>query len=213
MDTVISEAKLQKSEIDDIVLIGGSTRIPKIQELVVKYFDGKALNSQINPDEAVAYGAAVHAALEFGKSDEVPGTSPPVVSDVTPLSLGIEVFGYRFNVILPKNTRVPCANTEEYTTVYDGQTAADINIYEGEEFFAVKNNLLGKFRLTGVPSARRGKERMNVTMNIDREGILNVKAVCKSTGGSKDVKIEAYKGRMSAVEIEAAKAGAETFRY
>lgn len=202
-DKVIADAKMKKSEIDDIVLIGGSTRIPKIRELLTEYFDGKALNSQINADEAVAFGAAIQAALEHGKSNEV--IKKISVSDVTPMSLGIRVVTEELSVIIPKNTTVPCKKSCTYHTSEDAQTKMAIEIFEGEELIANNNTKLGMFRLNGIPSAPQRKEPIDVSMNIDREGILHVEAVCRSTGGSNSITIEAHKGRMSSTEILSAK--------
>ncbi|CAG7820544.1 unnamed protein product [Allacma fusca] len=208
---VITDANMKMEDIEDIVLIGGSTRIPKIRELLMQFFGGKALNSTINADEAVAFGAAVQAALEYGKRDEV--SKNVSVSDVTPLSLGLEIHGGSMSVIIPKNTSIPCNKTQAYYTVYDWQTAVTIKIFEGEEATAKDNNKLGEFDLSGIPSAVSGKEPLDTTMKIDSEGILHVTAVCRSTGGTKSIKIEAHKGRMSKQEIATAQAATESFNW
>lgn len=195
---VISKSKLEKSQIEDIVLVGGSTRIPKIRELLTEFFDGKALNSTINADESVSYGAAIQAALEYGKSDEV--GAHITVADVTPIPLGIEIYGGGMSVIIPSNTPIPHSHGGVYYTTKDWQTSVDINVYEGVHPVAKENNHLGWFQLSGIPSALRAKEKLDVTMNIDREGILFVKAECRSTGGSENIKIETHKGRMSQID-------------
>ncbi|CAG7691841.1 unnamed protein product [Allacma fusca] len=210
-DAAISDAKMSKDNIEDIVLIGGSTRIPKIRELLREYFNGKALNATINADEAVAFGAAVQAALEYGKKDEV--SKNVSVSDVAPLSLGVENVDGNLSVIIPKNTPVPCSKSQKRYTVYDSQTSTTFKIFEGEELIAKNNNKLGQFTLSDIPSAPSGKEPLNVTMEIDSEGILHVTAVCMSTRGTKAIKIEAHKGRMSQQDISSAKANAEDFNW
>lgn len=200
--SVISDAQMDKSEIDDIVLIGGSTRIPKIRELLTEYFDGKALNKQINADEAVAYGAAIKAALIYGKSNEV--NKNVRVKDVTPMSLGVEIFGGGLSVIIEKNTPVPYSKAYPYYTVFDWQTSVRINVFEGEKPKATMNNKLGTFDINDIPSAPTGKEPIDISMTIDSEGILHVKAVCRSTGNSEGITIEEHKGRMSGREIQLA---------
>ncbi|CAG7723857.1 unnamed protein product [Allacma fusca] len=200
---VITDAKMKKGNIEDIVLIGGSTRIPKIRELLTKYFGGKALNSTVNADEAVAYGAAVQAALEYGKRDEV--SKNVWVSDVTPLSLGVEIHGGLMSVIIPRNTRVPCSKKSQYATLYDWQKVVNFSIFEGEDPLAKDNNKLGEFKLSGIPIARAGEEKIDLTMEVESDGIFHVTAVCRSTRGTKTIKIEAHKGRMSKKEITSAK--------
>lgn len=200
---VISDAGMVKSEIDDVVLVGGSTRIPKIRELLTQFFDGKALNKQMNADEAVAYGAAIQASLVFGKRYQIKRNVK--VNDVTPMSLGLKTADGSMSRIIRKNTPVPCSQKEEYITARDDQTSADINIYEGEKPIAVDNNKLGTFTLCGIPKARVGEEPIDVTMTIDSEGLLHVKAICRSTGKSEGITIEQHKGRMSLKEIEIAK--------
>ncbi|CAG7824807.1 unnamed protein product [Allacma fusca] len=208
---VITDAKMMKEDIEDIVLIGGSTRIPKIRELLMQFFGGKALNFTVNADEAVAFGAAVQAALEYGKRDEV--SKDVSVSDVAPLSLGVENFDGNLSVIIRKNTSVPCSKTQTRISVLDWVTSITFKIFEGEEAIAKDNNKLGEFELSDIPSARAGEEPMDVTMEIDAEGILHVTAVCRSTGGTKAIKIEAHKGRMSKQEIASAKTATESFNW
>jgi molecular chaperone DnaK (HSP70) len=208
---VILEAKVNKGDIDDIVLIGGSTKIPKIQQLLTEFFNGKALNSQIKADEAVAVGAAIQAALLYGKFDEV--SKNVSVSNVTPLSLGIKNSKGNMVVAIPKNTPVPCSKTETWFTKKDWQTTMWFPIFEGESLVAEDNTMLGKFRLTNIPSARARKERTEVTVTIDDEGILHVKAVCCSNGSSNDITIDAYRGRMASNKIAAAKDSAKSLTW
>ena len=196
--TVLRDAKLGKNEIDEIVLAGGSTRIPKIQELLMEYFSGKKLNKTINPDEAVAYGAAMHAAMLSGENtvEEI------LLLDVTPLSLGINVEGDYTERIIEKNTKVPTENKKRFTTVYDYQKAVDIKVYEGERKMSKDNNLLGEFLLENIQVALRGVAKIDVTFKIDSNGILTASAKDSVTGSNDSIVITSNKGRLKAEEIE-----------
>ncbi|GAU29545.1 hypothetical protein TSUD_115680 [Trifolium subterraneum] len=202
-----SDAKMDKSRVDDVVLVGGSSRIPKVQQLLQEFFEGKDLYSSINPDEAVAYGAAVQAAL---LSEDVKNVPNLVLQDVTPLSLGTELVGDVMSVVIPRNTSIPVKKTKPYVTAYDYQYSVPINVYEGERKIASQNNRLGLFNLP-VRCAPHGLP-LHVCFTIDADVILNVSAEEKSSGYKKDITITNANGRLSYEEIERMIKQAEDFK-
>ncbi|MGP1944733.1 MAG: Hsp70 family protein, partial [Arsenophonus sp. ET-LJ4-MAG3] len=200
VEKALNDAKLQKSEIHEVVLVGGSTRVPKIQSLLQNFFSGKQLNFSINPDEAVAYGAAVQAAILSGDRSSV--IRDVLLVDVAPLSLGIETAGGVMAVIIERNTRIPCKQQKSFTTYADNQAGVTIQIFEGERALTKDNNILGTFDLTGLPPAPRGVPQIEVTFDIDANGILSVSARDNSTGTAKNIVISNDKGRLTKAEIE-----------
>ncbi|KAL7624321.1 Hsp70 chaperone [Parahypoxylon ruwenzoriense] len=211
VDRVLSDAKIDKSQVHEIVLVGGSTRIPRVQKLITDYFNGKEPNKSINPDEAVAYGAAVQAAILSGDTSSK-STNEILLLDVAPLSLGIETAGGMMTKLIPRNTTIPTKKSEVFSTFSDNQPGVLIQVYEGERQRTKDNNLLGKFELTGIPPAPRGVPQIEVTFDLDANGIMNVSAIEKGTGKSNKIVITNDKGRLSKEDIERMLSEAEKYK-
>ncbi|CAN6289865.1 unnamed protein product [Urochloa humidicola] len=212
LEKCLQDAKMDKSSVHDVVLVGGSTRIPKVQSLLKEFFNGKELRRNINPDEAVAYGAAIQASILSGETSNGQ-LSDTLLCDVSPLSLGIETKkDFTMSVVIPRNTAIPAKKVNRYTTFYDYQTSVGIKVYEGESLSTKDNNLLGQFVLTGIPPALAGVPRLDVTFNINANGILNVTAEDIDTGRKNNIIITNHSGRLHKEEVKGMGQEAESHR-